>query len=246
MYDGRRGPGGFGLVCWILLAGCAAPAPRGESVATFSIVAADPKSGDLGVAVASRFLAVGAVVPWAEAGVGAIATQSFANVAYGPDGLAALRAGKSAAETVAALTAADAGRDRRQVGLVDAGGRPATFTGATCFAWARGRTGDHWAAQGNILAGPEVLAAMGKAFEAARASGEGELAEWLLAALRAGEAAGGDKRGKQSAALLVVRRKGGYGGGNDRYVDLRVDDHADPVAELARILKLHRKVFPPR
>ena len=222
-----------------LVVSCAATAPRTDGVATFSIVGFDPKTGDLGVAVASRFLAVGAVVPWAEAGAGAVATQAYANVAFGPDGLKALREGKSADQALNALIDADKGRERRQAGVVDAEGRAATFTGSKCFAWAGGKTGKHWAAQGNILAGPEVVDAMGKAFEAA----EGELAERLLAALRAGEKAGGDKRGKQSAALSVVRKKGGFLQGNDRYVDLRVDDHKDPVKELARLLSLHRQVF---
>ena len=230
----------------LLLASCAGTAPHAERVATFSIVAFDSKTEDLGVAVASRFLGVGAVVPWAEAGVGAIATQSFANVAYGPGGLAALRGGKSAAEALAALTGVDARKALRQAGIVDAKGRAATFTGAECFAWAGGKTGEGWAAQGNILAGAGVVEAMGKAFVAARASGKGELAEWLVAALEAGEDAGGDKRGKQSAALLVVRKTGGYGGGHDRYVDLRVDDHKAPVTELKRLLGVHRQVFGPR
>lgn len=227
------------LVGLILSGGCASPVAQPDTVATFSIVGFDPKTGDLGVAVASRFLAVGAVAPWAQAGVGAVTTQAYANVAYGPDGLLALRAGKSADQTLNALIDADKVRERRQAGVVDAKGRAATFTGSKCFAWAGGKSGKHWTAQGNILAGPEVIDAMGKAFEAA----EGELAERLMAALRAGELAGGDKRGKQSAALLVVRKKGGLLQGNDRYVDLRVDDHTDPVAELTRLLRLHREVF---
>jgi uncharacterized Ntn-hydrolase superfamily protein len=225
------------LVCLILVGACAAP-PR-ETVATFSIVAFDPETGDLGVAVASKFLAVGSVVPWAEAGVGAVATQSYANVTYGPAGLKALREGKSAAEALNALVDADKGREHRQAAIVDAKGRTATFTGSKCFAWAGGKTGRNWAAQGNILTGPEVIDAMGKAFEEA----EGELAERLLTALAAGEKAGGDKRGKQSAALYVVRKKGGFLGGNDRYIDLRVDDHTDPVADLARLLRMHRELF---
>jgi len=233
----------FLFLALLLLVACqSAPKPE-PVVATFSIVARDPKTGDLGIAVASRFLAVGAVVPWAKAGVGAVATQSFANVAYGPDGLALLADGKSAAEALAALTKPDARRDFRQAGMVDAKGRVATFTGARCMTWAGGKTGDGWAAQGNILAGEGVVVAMGKAFDTARASGEGELAEWLMAALAAGDAAGGDRRGRQSAALLVVRKKGGFQGGNDRYVDLRVDDHAQPIPELTRLLRLHRKVF---
>jgi uncharacterized Ntn-hydrolase superfamily protein len=226
---------------WVLLvvAGCATPQVPGDTVATFSIVGFDPKTGDLGVAVASRFLAIGAVAPWAEAGVGAVATQAYANVAFGPDGLKALRAGETAEQTLNALVDADKRRERRQAGVVDAKGNTATFTGSKCFAWAGGKTGKHWAAQGNILAGPEVVEAMGKAFETT----EGELAERLMAALRAGEKAGGDKRGKQSAALYVVRKQGGFLQGNDRYIDLRVDDHSEPVAELTRLLDIHRKVF---
>lgn len=222
---------------------CRAIPEAQPAVATFSIVARDPKTGDLGIAVASKFLAVGAVVPWARADIGAVATQSFANVAYGPDGLALLSTGKSASETIAMLTKADQRRAFRQAGIVDAKGRAATFTGERCKPWAGGTTGDGWAAQGNLLPGAGVIDAMGTAFDNARASGEGELAEWLVAALAAGDAAGGDKRGRQSAALLVVRNKGGYGGGNDRYVDLRVDDHPTPAAELTRLLALHRKVF---
>jgi len=231
------------LLALILPLACqSAPKPE-PVVATFSIVARDPKSGDLGIAVASKFLGVGAVVPWAKADVGAVATQSWANVAYGPDALAFLAAGKSATDAMAALTTADERRKFRQAGIVDAKGRAATYTGKRCKSWAGGKTGDGWAAQGNILAGEDVIDAMGKAFDKARASGEGELAEWLMKALAAGDAAGGDKRGRQSAALLVVRKKGGFQGGNDRYVDLRVDDHTTPVAELTRLLRMHRKVF---
>ena len=238
----RRLPRASALGVLLLLAACSTAPRHSDEVATFSIVAFDPANGDLGVAVASRVLAVGAVVPWAEAGVGAVATQAWANVAFGPDGLAALRSGKSAAEALNALVDGDKSRERRQAAIIDAKGRTATFTGAKCFAWAGDKTGKHWAVQGNILAGPGVLDTMGKAFEAAG----GELPERLLAALAAGDEAGGDKRGKQSAALLVVRKKGGYLGGNDRYVDLRVDDHTDPIPELARLLKLHRELFGPR
>jgi uncharacterized Ntn-hydrolase superfamily protein len=237
---GMRGAG----IAFLVLAACRTTAPpEPHVVATFSIVAHDPRTGDLGIAVASKFLAVGAVVPWAEAGVGAVATQAFANVDYGPQALALMARGKTAGEALAAVTEADPRRDRRQAGIVDAKGGAATFTGSKCHAWAGGKRGKHWVAQGNILAGAGVLDAMGAAFEKARASGEGELAEWLMAALRAGDAAGGDKRGRQSAALLVVRKKGGFLGGNDRYIDLRVDDHRAPVGELERLVKLHRKVF---
>ena len=198
---------------------------------TFSIVAADPEAGDWGVAVASRFPCVGAVVPWARAGVGAVATQSWANTAFGPDGLALMREGVPAEEALGRLVEADEGREDRQVGLVDAAGRAATFTGSTCMDWAGGATGHGFAAQGNILVGEEVVGAMSRTF----AEADGDLCDRLLAALLAGDAAGGDRRGRQSAALLVVREGGGYEGRNDRYIDLRVDDHPDAPAELARL-----------
>jgi len=198
---------------------------------TFSIVAADPEAGDWGVAVASRFPCVGAVVPWARAGVGAVATQSWANTAFGPDGLALMHEGVPAEETLRRLVEADEGREDRQVGLVDAAGRAATFTGSTCMDWAGGATGRGFAAQGNILVGEEVVGALSRTF----AEADGDLCDRLLAALLAGDAAGGDRRGRQSAALLVVREGGGYEGRNDRYIDLRVDDHPDAPAELARL-----------
>lgn len=198
---------------------------------TFSIVAADPANGDLGVAVASKFPCVGGVVPWARAGVGAVATQSLANTSFGPDGLSLMGQGMSAAQTLDALVEADEGRDDRQVGVVDANGGTATFTGAGCVEWAGGTTGEPFAAQGNILVGPEVVDAMVAAFR----EHEGELTDRLLAALLAGDAAGGDRRGRQSAALLVVRAGGGYEGRNDRYVDVRVDDHPDAPTELGRV-----------
>ena len=201
---------------------------------TFSIVALDPSNGDLGVAVASKFPCVGAVVPWARAGVGAVATQSLANTSFGPDGLALMRQGMAAAQAIDALIEADDGRDDRQVGVVDARGGAATFTGAGCMDWAGGVTGEHHAAQGNILAGPGVVEAMVAAFEGT----VGDLCDRLLAALLAGDAAGGDRRGRQSAALLVVRDGGGYEGRNDRYIDLRVDDHHDAPAELARVFEV--------
>jgi uncharacterized Ntn-hydrolase superfamily protein len=206
---------------------------------TFSIVAIDPATGELGVAVASKFLAVGAVVPWARAGVGAVATQSYANVSYGPTGLELMAAGYSAGETLARLLADDPERELRQVGIVDARGGTATFTGSACHAWAGGRTGPGYAVQGNILTGPEVVDAMAHAFETT----EGPLAARLLAALAAGDAAGGDRRGKQSAALLVVKERGGYGGYTDRFIDLRVDDHPEPVAELQRLYGIWRLYF---
>ncbi len=203
---------------------------------TFSIVALDPTTGDLGVAVASRFLAVGAVVPWARASVGAIATQAWANVAYGPDGLAALARGDDASAVVAALTGADAAASERQLGIVDANGRAASHTGGGCIAWAGGRTSDGVAVQGNILVGPAVVDDALAAFEAA----EGPLPDRLLRALAAGDLAGGDARGRQSAALLVVRAGGGYSGGDDRWIDLRVDDHPAPIPELQRLLSVWR------
>ncbi len=201
---------------------------------TFSIVARDRATGDLGVAVQSRFLAVGSVVPWARAGVGAIATQSYANVRFGPDGLALLEGGDTATRALAALVEADGMREERQAGIVDARGGAATFTGRSCFAWAGGRTGADYAAQGNILAGSAVVDGMADTFEA----GAKPFPELLVACLAAADAAGGDRRGRQSAALLIVREGGGYGGGNDRWIDLRVDDHPDPIAELGRLLDL--------
>lgn len=200
-------------------------------VATFSIVAYDSANGDLGVAVASRVLACGAVVPYARAGAGAVATQALANPTFGPRGLALLEEGNSAQQTLDLLIKSDPGRARRQVGIVDAQGRVASYTGDSCNAWAGGVQGLHYSAQGNILTGEDVVRGMGRAFETTR----GTIDERLLAALRAAEAAGGDSRGKQSAAILVVRAKGGYNGMNDRYLDLRVDDNAEPVEELARI-----------
>jgi uncharacterized Ntn-hydrolase superfamily protein len=208
-------------------------------VSTFSIVGADPGAGDLGVAVASKFLAAGAVVPWAGAGAGAVATQSYANTAYGPQGIALMREGLTAAEALARLIADDGGRDLRQVGLVDARGGAAAHTGAACHGWAGHEVGDRFACQGNILAGPQVVAAMAATF----AGSGGSLGERLLTALAAGDAAGGDRRGRQSAALYVVRPGGGYLGGNDVLIDLRIDDAADPVAELRRLLDLHRLYF---
>ncbi len=212
-------------------------------VATFSIVARDPANGDLGIAVASKFLAVGSVVPWAQAGAGAVATQALANIGYGPRGLQLMAAGAPAEEALRALLADDEGRDHRQIGLVDMRGRAAAHTGAACLDWAGHTVGEGFAAQGNILAGPEVVAAVAQSFRAA----DGELAERLLAALHAGDRAGGDRRGRQSAALYVARAGGSYGGLLDRYIDLRADDHLDPVPELARLLGLHRfYLTPPR
>lgn len=203
---------------------------------TYSIVARDAATGDLGIAVQSKFLSVGSVVPWARAGVGAVATQAYANVAYGPDGLGLLEAGTSAQETLDRLVAADALRDQRQAGVIDAQGRGATHTGRHCFAWAGGRTGPGFAAQGNILAGPGVVDGLADTFVA----GGRPFPELLVACLAAADAQGGDRRGRESAALYVARENGGYGGGNDRWIDLRVDDHADPIGELGRLLGLQR------
>ena len=210
-----------------------------QIVATFSIVAFDPETDSLGVAVQSKFLAVGSVVPWARAGVGAVATQAMANYDYGPRGLDLMSKGNSAEQTVEALTSADEDREHRQVGVVDARGRASTFTGSECFDWAGGVTGEHYAAQGNILVGKETVEAMASSYEET----DGDLATRLLEALDAGQGAGGDSRGKQSAALLVVREGGGYGGDNDRVVDLRVDDHPEPIRELIRIRDLHTLYF---
>jgi len=206
---------------------------------TFSIVAQDPRNGDLGIAVQSKFLAVGAAVPWAQAGVGAIATQAWANLSYGSQGLERLAAGATAQQVIDALTAADEGRALRQVGIVDSQGRAASYTGAECTEWAGHVVGEGFACQGNILVSEATIQSMAKSFQEAT----GELAERLVAALAAGQSAGGDRRGRQSAALLVVRAGGSYGGYNDRYIDLRVDDHPHPIEELAKLLRLHRVYF---
>lgn len=212
---------------------------RSVSVATYSLVACDLDAGQWGVAVQSKFLAVGSVVPWAEPHVGAVATQAYANPRYGPDGLALLRQGLAAEEVVRRLTKADERRAERQVGVVDAAGRAATFTGADCLDWAGGRTGDGYAAQGNILVSAATVDALAETFEPS----SGALAARLLDALAAAQAAGGDSRGQQSAALLVVERDGGYAGMSDTLVDLRVDDHERPIEELRRLYELHRTLF---
>ncbi len=203
---------------------------------TFSIVARDPQTGELGVAVQSKFLAVGAVVPWAKAGVGAIATQAWANTSFGPKGLELLALGQSAQEALQTLLQADDAAAFRQAGIVGLHGEPTTFTGEKCFPWAGGKTGRDYTCQGNILIGEETVRAMAQTFEQTR----GLLCDRLLAALAAGQAAGGDSRGQQSAALLVVREGGGYSGFNDRFIDLRVDDHPQPITELQRIFQLHK------
>ena len=202
---------------------------------TFSIVACDIRAEEWGVAVASCSLAIGAVVPWVEAGAGAIATQALTNVQYGPHGLSLTRSGSTARESLDALVAADLGRDERQAGIVDARGRSASHTGGSCLPWAGGRSGRGYAAQGDLLAGPGVIDAMGSAFE----QSEGPLAERLLHALRAGEDAGGDRRGRQSAAIRVARVGRGFGGSENAQLDLRVDDHPAPLDELARLMVLY-------
>jgi uncharacterized Ntn-hydrolase superfamily protein len=209
-------------------------------VATYSIAACDLETGQWGVATQSKFLAVGSVVPWAEPHVGAIATQAYANPRYGPDGLALLREGLSAEETVDRLTSADDDSAQRQLGVVDARGRGATFTGEECMDWAGGIVGPCFAAQGNILVGEETVAALASSFEA---SAGRPLAERLIQCLAAAQAAGGDRRGQQSAALLVVERDGGYARLSDTLVDLRVDDHATPITELARLYDAHSLLF---
>jgi uncharacterized Ntn-hydrolase superfamily protein len=209
-------------------------------VATYSIVACDLERREWGVAVQSKFLAVGAGVPAAEAEVGALATQALANMRYGPDGLALLRDGRSAEEVVARLTEADEGRDHRQLGVVDGRGLAATYTGSACYDWAGGVVGEGYAAQGNILVSEATVTALGTAFETTAGR---PLALRLLEALTAAQEAGGDRRGQQSAALLVVRKGGGYMGTSDSVADLRVDDHPAPIEELRRIYELHDLLF---
>jgi uncharacterized Ntn-hydrolase superfamily protein len=210
-----------------------------EVIATYSIAACDLEAKQWGVATQSKFLGVGSVVPWAEPELGAIATQAYANPRYGPDGLALLREGLSAEEVVERLTAADEGRDHRQVGVVDGQGRGASYTGSECMDWAGGRTGECYAAQGNILVSAETVDAIAETYE----RGQGTLAERLLDCLDAAQAAGGDRRGQQSAALLVVERDGGYAGLSHEVVDLRVDEHERPLEELRRIYVMHQAIF---
>jgi len=228
----------------VLLAACSS-SPEGqletglrsspEPTSTFSIVALDPESGDLGVAVQSKFFGVGAVVPWVEAGTGAIATQSYANTSFGPRGLELLREGRSPEEVARKLLEADPEKQFRQLGIVDGKGRSHSFTGDRCVEWAGARAGENFTAQGNLLVSRATVEAMARTFDESK----GELAVRLLAALEAGQQAGGDARGRQSAALSVARKNGGYGGYNDRYVDLRVDDHPNPIAELRRLFDLN-------
>src|SRR3954452_11135132 len=208
-------------------------------VATYSIAACDLDASQWGVATQSKFLGVGSVVPWAAPQVGAIATQSYANPRYGPDGLDLLRQGLSAEKVVERLTAADEDREHRQLGIVDGQGRGATFTGKECLDWAGGRTGPCYAAQGNILVSVETVDAIAETFEASK----GPLVERLLDSLDAGQAAGGDRRGQQSAAILVVEQDGGYAGLSDTVVELRVEDHERPLEELRRLYRLHEALF---
>jgi uncharacterized Ntn-hydrolase superfamily protein len=209
------------------------------NICTFSIVAYSPEEKAWGIAVASKFPAVGAVVPWAKAGAGAVATQSYANTTFGPRGLELMQGGMSAQETLERLLAEDDQRESRQVGLVDASGQAATYSGESCLSWAGGRVGEYFAAQGNILTGPETVDAMASTFKDTK----GDLPDRLYAALLAGDRAGGDRRGKQSAAILLVKEDAGYGGYNDRWLDYRIDDHEDPVPELGNLIKIHRLYF---
>jgi uncharacterized Ntn-hydrolase superfamily protein len=212
---------------------------RAPVVATYSIAACDLESAQWGVATQSKFLAVGSVVPWAEPNVGAVATQAYANPRYGPDGLELLGSGLGASEVVERLTAADEGRDHRQLGVVDREGGSATYTGSACMDWAGGANGPCFAVQGNILVSAATVDALAETFEGS----SGSLAERLIACLAAAQAAGGDRRGQQSAALLVVAHEGGYAGLSDSLVDLRVDDHPAPVEELARLHRIHTALF---
>ena len=227
-------------LCALLLLAITAKSEEPPPVATFSIVAVDPDTVEIGVAVQSKIVGVGSIVPFAKAGVGAVATQSFANTGYGPLGLLALQSNLDPDQTIKLLTGNDPLHPSRQVGVISASGEAATFTGDDCHGWAGGLTGENYAVQGNILTGPEVVEAMAKAFEET----EGVLAERLIASLAAGQEAGGDKRGRQSASLLIVREGWGCGGVDDRFRDVRVDDHATPIAELERVYRLHRKLFP--
>ena len=221
-------------------AGCSLQLASPPPVATYSLCACDLAAGQWGVATQSKFLAVGSVVPWAEPHVGAIATQAYANPRYGPEGLAFLREGLSAEDVVDRLTSADDERAHRQLGVVDAAGRAATYTGDDCLAWAGGRTGEGYAAQGNILVSGATVDALAETFGSSAGK---PLAERLLDSLDAAEAAGGDSRGRQSAALIVVERDGGYASLSDVLVDLRVDDHPDPLVELRRIYRMHDALF---
>lgn len=214
---------------------------KDKLVATFSIVAADPETGEVGVAVQSKFLAVGSVVPWAKANVGAVATQSWANTAYGPEGLAFLEKGLSPEEVIDKLVAGDPGRNLRQVAVINLEGEASAFTGHECYDWAGHKIGKHHSCQGNILVSEKTVSEMSKVFE----ESEGPLAERMLKAISAAQHAGGDSRGKQSAAIYVLQEGAGYGGYNDVKVDLRVDDHPEPIEELQRLYELHKMYTAP-
>ncbi|TMW70442.1 DUF1028 domain-containing protein [Alteribacter natronophilus] len=208
-------------------------------VATFSIIGYDPDTEEWGIAVQSKFLGVGAVVPWAKAGVGAVATQSYANTSYGPEGLAMLESGMTPGEVAQELVKDDEDRALRQFAVMDKNGDTAAYTGDDCYSWAGHKAGKYCTAQGNILVSEDTVAALTETFE----STDGTLAERLLKALDKAQEAGGDSRGKQSAALYVVQERGGYGGYNDRKFDLRVDDHPEPIRELKRLFELHSLYF---
>lgn len=210
-------------------------------VATFSIAAADPETGEVGVAVQSKFLAVGAVVPWAKADVGAVATQSWANTAFGPEGLELLEKGLTPEEVIDKLVAADPGRSLRQISVINSEGEASAFTGDECYDWAGHKVGKHHSCQGNILVSEKTVSEMSRAFE----ESDGPLAERMLAAISAAQHAGGDSRGKQSAAVYVLQKGAGYGGYNDVKVDLRVDDHPEPIEELQRLYELHKMYAAP-
>lgn len=211
----------------------------GKCIATYSIVGCDPDQGEVGVAVQSKFLAVGCAVPWGKGGVGAVATQAWANLSYGNKGIELMEKGMHPKDIIKEITDADEGRDVRQVGIVDIKGRSATFTGKDAADWAGGIAGENFAAQGNILAGPGVVDALAKTFNKTK----GDLASKLMDSLEAAQAAGGDRRGMQSSALYIVKVGAGYLGHSDRLLDIRVDDHQDPITELRRILNLSRFYF---
>jgi uncharacterized Ntn-hydrolase superfamily protein len=225
-----------GLALGMMLAVMPAAAKPAMPVATFSIVARDPATGELGVAVQSHWFSVGSVVPWAEAGVGAVATQSFVEPSYGPKGLALMKQGVAPKEALAQLLAADAQQDVRQVAFVDAKGRVAVHTGAKCIPGAGNHAGDGYTTEANLMLTGEVPDAMAAAFEHAT----GPLAERMLAALDAAQSVGGDVRGRQSAAILVVRATPSDKPWTDRLIDLRIEDHEQPLKEMRRLLNLHR------